>query len=178
MTANGSRRVLHLIVCAAPPSQTITELIDLLHADLWDVYVIATPTAMTWIPQLEIEQQIGRPVLHQQRHPNAPKFLPLAHAIAVVPATFNTINAWASGINDTLALSILNESLSAKVSVFASVYAKEALVSHPAFAEHLRLLRSAGVRFTDVEALRPEVPSDPFRWQMVIDILRTERIPP
>jgi phosphopantothenoylcysteine synthetase/decarboxylase len=165
-------------VCAAPPSQSIAELIDLLHADLWDVYLIATPTAMTWIPQLEIEQRTGRPVLHQQRHPNAPKLLPLAHAIAVVPATFNTINAWASGINDTLALGILNESLSAKVPVFASVYAKAALVSHPAFAEHLRLLRSAGVRFTDVDALRPEAPGEPFRWQLVIDILRTGNMPP
>jgi phosphopantothenoylcysteine synthetase/decarboxylase len=177
MTTNKSRRVLHLVVCAAPPSQSITELIDLLHADLWDVYVIATPTAMTWIPQLEIEQRTGRPVLHQQRHPNAPKSLPIAHAVAVVPATFNTINAWANGINDTLALAILNEALSAKVPVFASVYAKATLVSHPAFGEHLRLLRSAGVRFTDVEALRPQVPNDPFRWQSVIEILRNVSLP-
>jgi hypothetical protein len=53
------------------------------------------------------------------------------------------------------------------------VYAKPTLVSHPAFAGHLQLLREAGVRFTEVEALRPADPSEPFLWESVIDLLRT-----
>lgn len=173
MTSKGSPGVLYLIVCAAPPCANIVELIDLLHAEGWDVYVIATPTAMTWIPQHEIEQRIGRPVLDRQRRPGEPRLLPPAEAIAVVPATFNTLNAWAVGISDTLSLAILNESLSTDVPIIASVYAKPALVSHPAFARHLQLLRDAGVLFTEVEALRPADPGDPFLWQSVIDLLRT-----
>jgi hypothetical protein len=35
--------------------------------------------------------------------------LPPADAIAVAPATYNTINKWAAGISDTLALGILCE---------------------------------------------------------------------
>ncbi|BCY11062.1 flavoprotein [Actinoplanes sp. L3-i22] len=176
MTSSGSRRVLFLIICAAPPCANIVELIDLLHAEDWDVYAIATPTAMTWIPQDQVEQRIGRPVLNRQRRPGEPRRHPDAEAIAVVPATFNTINAWAAGINNTLPLAILNESLGTDVPIVASVYAKPALVSHPAFAGNLRLLRDAGVLFTDVEALRPADPRDPFLWQSVIDLLRT--IPP
>jgi phosphopantothenoylcysteine decarboxylase len=36
-----------------------------------------------------------------------------------VSATFNVINNWAQGINDTLALGILNEALGADVPVYA-----------------------------------------------------------
>jgi len=172
VTDGGSSRVIYLIMCAAPPCQRVVELIGLLHTDGWDVHAIATPTAMAWLSLAEVEQRIGRPVLHRQRLPAEPRLLPDAQAIAVVPATFNTINAWASGINDTLALGILNESLGTEIPIIASVYAKSSLVSHPAFVEHLRLLRSAGVRFTDVEALRPANPDEPFRWQSVIDLLR------
>ncbi|EFL24501.1 putative membrane protein [Streptomyces himastatinicus ATCC 53653] len=41
------------------------------------------------------------------RSPGDPRPLPPADAIAVAPATFNTINNWAAGISDTLAVGIL-----------------------------------------------------------------------
>lgn len=167
-------RALYLIVCAAPPCQRITELVDLLHADAWDVHPIATPTALTWMPVFEIEERTGHPILHQQRHPDEPSTLPRTDAILVAPATFNTINKWATGINDSLALGILNESLGMGVPTVASVYAKPVLTAHPAFDTHLRLLREAGVRFTDTEALRPANLGEPYRWASVVDLLRTQ----
>jgi phosphopantothenoylcysteine decarboxylase len=90
----------------------------------------------------------------------------------VAPATFNTINKWATGINDTLALGILNESLGAGIPIVASVYAKAVLTARPAFDARLRLLREAGVRFTDTEAPRPAHPDEPFCWSSVVDLLR------
>lgn len=173
MTADGTRQVLQLIVCAAPPSQGIIDLIDLLHAAGWDVHIIATPTAMTWLALAEVEQRIDRPVLHRQRLPNEPSLLPHPQAIVVAPATFNLINAWAVGLNDSLALGVLNEALGGDVPIVVSVYAKSSLTSHPAFTEHLRILRTAGVLFTDIEALRPIRPGAPFRWEPVMDLLRT-----
>jgi phosphopantothenoylcysteine decarboxylase len=172
MTTNESRGPLHLVICAAPPCQSIVGLIDLLHADDWDVYAIATPTAASWLELPEVGAKIGRPVLHERRRPGEPSCLPKASTVAVIPATFNTINAWATGVNDNLALGILNEALGSEVAIYASVYAKPSLVSHPAFAGNLRLLRDAGVRFTDIGALRPHEPEAPFRWELIVGLLR------
>lgn len=166
------RRVLYLVICAAPPCRHITELVDLLHDDGWDVYPIATPAAAIWLPLSDLQSRTGHPVLHQPRHPDEPSVLPRADAVLVAPATFNTINKWATGINDNLALGILNESLSTGLPIVASVYAKSVLTAHPAFAGHLHLLRQAGVRFTETEALRPAEPDGPFRWHTVVELLR------
>lgn len=172
MNTTTTRQTLYLISCAAPPCRCITELVDLLHQDDWDVHPIATPTALTWMPVAELEQRTGHPVLHRQRHPDEPSTLPRADAILVAPATFNTINKWATGINDSLALGILNEALSAGLPIVASVYAKPTLTAHPAFAPHVEVLQRAGVRFTQTEALRPDRPDQPFRWHTVIDLLK------
>ncbi|MEV4515183.1 flavoprotein [Dactylosporangium sp. NPDC049525] len=163
--------MLYLVVCAAPPCQHITGLVDLLQDAGWGVQVIATPTATTWMRIDEVEQRTNHPVLHRQRHPDEPSLLPRADAIMIAPATFNTINKWAAGINDSLALGVLNESLGAELPIVASIYAKPVLTSHPAFATHLQLLREAGVRFTDIEALRPSQPDEPFRWHAVANLL-------
>jgi phosphopantothenoylcysteine synthetase/decarboxylase len=37
--------------------------------------------------------------------------LPRADAVAIAPATFNTINKWVAGISDTFALGLLNEAI-------------------------------------------------------------------
>ena len=59
MNARDARRVLYLVVCAAPPCRRVTELVDLLQDDRWDVHAIATPTAATWLPVAELEQRTG-----------------------------------------------------------------------------------------------------------------------
>ncbi len=47
----------------------------------------------------------------QNRGPDEAQAEPRGDAVLVVPATFNTINKWAAGMNDTLALGLLNEAL-------------------------------------------------------------------
>lgn len=101
--------MLYLIVCAAPPAQRIDELVELLQQAAWNVCVIPTPRVVSWLDRHALAQQTGYPVRHDYKQPGDPDVLPRADAIAVVPATFNTINKWSAGISDTFALGILNE---------------------------------------------------------------------
>lgn len=139
------RRVLALVVCAAPPVLRISELIELLQDDGWTVCLTATPTAATWIDREALERQTGYPVRVRWRMPGDPEPHPPATAAAVVPATFNVINKWAQGINDTLALGILNEALGAGIPVYAFPNVKAQLAAHPSYDRNLRLLQDAGV---------------------------------
>ncbi|MFY1674962.1 flavoprotein [Plantactinospora sp. WMMB334] len=158
------RPVLYLVVCAAPPVLQINALIELLMADGWAVWAVATPTAASWIDQGALTQQTGNPARSDRRKPGQPDLLPKADAVLVAPATFNTINKWALGINDTLALGILNEVLGLGLPILVSPYAKNALVTHPAYRSHLQLLGDAGVIFTPSDFIRPAAPSDQFEW--------------
>jgi hypothetical protein len=64
----------------------------------------------------------------------------------VAPATFNTINKWAAGISDTLALGLLNEALGLGLPVVAVPFPNIALAQHPAFRRSIRELEGLGVR--------------------------------
>ena len=165
-------RVLHLVVCAASPARAIQELVDLVQQDGWDVWVIPTPVAATWIDEVDLAVQTGHPVRSYLRHPDDPSTIPPADAVAVVPATFNTINKWAAGISDTFALGVLNEALGLGLPIVVFPYAKAPLTIHPAFDRSLDLLDGCGVRFTSVEALRPAEPDRPFRWSVIVEVLR------
>ncbi|WP_200211329.1 flavoprotein [Micromonospora coerulea] len=156
--------VLSLVVCAAPPVLRIGELIELLQEDGWTVCLTATPTAATWIDQEALARQTGYPVRGEWRMPGDPEPHPPANAVAVVPATFNVINKWAQGINDTLALGILNEALGAGISVYAFPNVKAQLAAHPSYSRHLRLLQGAGVIVAPLPAQ--------LEWRMVADQLQ------
>ncbi|WP_238452734.1 flavoprotein [Micromonospora sp. ATA51] len=155
--------MLALVVCAAPPVLRIGELIELLLADGWAVCVTATPTAATWIDRRAVARQTGYPVRVEWRMPGEPELHPSADVVAVVPATFNVINKWALGINDTLALGILNEALGTDIPVYAFPNVKAQLAAHPSYDRHLRQLESAGVQAMSMT-------SDP-NWQMIGDRL-------
>lgn len=157
------RGVLALVVCAAPPVLRIGELIKLLQEDGWTVCLTATPTAATWIDREALAQQTGYPVRVEWRMPGNPEPHPPATAVAVVPATFNVINKWAQGINDTLALGILNEALGAGIPVYAFPNVKAQLAAHPNYDRHLRLLRGGGV-------IASPLPAE-LDWRVVVDRL-------
>ena len=161
--------VLYLVVCAAPPARQVGELVQLLMDDRWNVCVIATPTAVTWIDCDALTQQTGFPVRCKFRRPDNVDPLPKADVVVVAPATFNTINKWATGINDSLALGILNETLGLGLPILASPYAKPALTQHPAYPGHVEMLTTAGVTFTRPEAIRPQHEGNPLRWGLIRD---------
>ncbi len=147
----GNRReawpTLYLIVCAAPPAQQTVERILRLHQRQWDVCVITTPQAARWIDRPALERQTGHPVRTDYKLPGEADPLPKPDAILVLPATFNTINKWAQGIGDTLAVSVLCEALGrGKPPILAVPCLKMDLVRHPAFGKSIRMLRENGVR--------------------------------
>ncbi|MDG4829992.1 flavoprotein [Solwaraspora sp. WMMD1047] len=168
-------KVVLLVVCAAPPAAEVAELVERLQDDGWDVYPVMTDAATAWIEPAALERATGHPVKRELRGPQESKSLPRADAIVVAPATFNTINQWAAGINNTAALGILNEALGANTPIVASPYAKAVLAAHPAFQRNLELLARAGVRFTATDALRPVAPDGPFQWEIVSGVLREVR---
>jgi hypothetical protein len=63
----------------------------------------------------------------------------------IAPATFNTINKWAAGISDTLALGLLTEAIGKKLPLVALPFTNNAHAAHPAFARSIHELRSWGV---------------------------------
>jgi phosphopantothenoylcysteine synthetase/decarboxylase len=77
----------------------------------WDVYVVATPAARAWVDTYEVRRVTGFPVLVDYRAPDQPKRAPEQDAVAVRPATFNTVNKWAAGVADNHATGVLCESL-------------------------------------------------------------------
>jgi phosphopantothenoylcysteine decarboxylase len=165
-------RVLYLIVCAAPPAQTIGELVALLKEQNWTVCVIATPRAAGWIDTEALTEQTGYQVRHDYKQPADPDTLPLADAIAVVPATFNTINKWVTGISDTFALGLLNEAIGLKLPIVVAPYAKPSLAAHPAFGQNLKTLSQWGVAVLANEVIRPSLAGNPFDWQPILEVVR------
>ncbi|GAA1817406.1 flavoprotein [Planosporangium flavigriseum] len=167
-------RVLYLVVCAAPPARSIGELIILAQQGGWTVCVIATPRAASWIDTPDLIERTGYPVRSDYKHPDDPDVLPRADAVAVVPATFNTINKWAAGISDTFALGVLNEALGLGLPIVVAPYVKAALAAHPAFARSLGLLRDCGAIVTPTEAIRPAKEGEPFLWSAVVDVFSSK----
>jgi phosphopantothenoylcysteine decarboxylase len=100
--------VLYLIVCGAPPARDSGRLVQLAQAEGWEVCVIATPSARSFIDAPALEAATGHPIRSQYKQPDEADVLPPPDAIVVAPATFNTINKWAAGIRLTLPLAFLH----------------------------------------------------------------------
>lgn len=131
----------------APPAAATAELVKEKQAEGREVCVIATPHGLRWFKAEEVERFTGHEVRHDFRSPTAPEFEPRGDAVLVAPATFNTLNKWALGINDTLALGLLNEALGRHVPIEVFQAVNGALASHPAYEKTVSVLRAAGVRF-------------------------------
>ena len=174
------RRVLYWIMCAAPPVQDWRQPAGQLQEDGWDLYAIATQTASSWLDLDSLGPVTGHAVRTRQRLPHETDELPPADAVLVAPATFNTLNQWAAGINDTLALGLLNELLGLQVPIVVAMYCKTALAAHPAYRPNITRLQQAGA--TVLEGERSiTVRDDGFSWTAVrgaLAALRQQRPDP
>lgn len=169
--SKSTRRVIYIVVCAAPPAQAVGHLVQLLQEQNWAVCVIATPRAASWIDNTALEEQTGYPIRHDYKQPADPDSLPPADAMAVVPATFNTINKWVAGISDTFALGLLNEAVGLKVPVIVAPYAKPSLAAHPVFIQNMRKLSEWGVTVLPNEIIRMKPARNVFDWRPVMEAL-------
>ncbi|MDH6117007.1 flavoprotein [Kitasatospora sp. GAS204B] len=162
---------LYVVVCASGIADGVSELITAAHAEGWKVGVIAAPSGLGFIDQEAVEAQTGYPIRSAWRTSSIPQPLPPADAIAVAPAT---INKWAAGISDTLALGILCEAYGLGIPVAVQPYVNSAQAAHPAYDESLARLRSMGVLIGDYVPHMPKAGGgrESYNWTHVLDLLR------
>ncbi|MFG2059041.1 flavoprotein [Micromonospora sp. NPDC048930] len=183
-TANGHRPVLYVITCGSPMARNVGQLVDLAKRDGWDVCVVTTPDGAKFVDRATLARQTGHPVRTHYKNPGDLDVLPPADAMLVCPATVNTVNKWAAGITDTLALGLLVEAQGLGVPIVAVPYTNAAMAAHPAFLAGLARLREWGVQvlFGDhVVPLHPpgtgEGHVDDFPWAVGLAALRGTRRP-
>jgi phosphopantothenoylcysteine synthetase/decarboxylase len=145
---------LTVVVCGAPLAERAPEVAAAGMAAGWDVYVVATPAARAWVDAEEVRRMTGFPVLVDYRAPDQPKRAPAPDAVAVCPATFNTVNKWAAGVADNYAMGVLCESLGMGIPIVVVPMLKESLWNHPAWQPSVERLESAGVVFVDARTGR------------------------
>jgi phosphopantothenoylcysteine synthetase/decarboxylase len=167
----GRRPVLYLIASGAAPARGLPALVAELARD-WDTCVITTPEGSRFFDVHEVAELTGHPVRASYKDPDAPDILPPPSAFAAAPATFNTINKWAAGISDTLALGLLNEAIGLGLPIVTVPWPNAALARHPAFGRSVALLRECGVNVILDEENLPDGnnPGRVFPWEQ----LRTE----
>ncbi|WP_327136529.1 flavoprotein [Streptomyces sp. NBC_01340] len=173
MTEHTGKPFLYVVVCAAGVARDVSKLITAAQERSWEVGVIATPQGLGFFDASAVETQTGRPIRSAWRAPGDPRPFPAPDAVAVAPATFNTVNKWAAGISDTLALGTLNEAYGLGVPIALLPCVSDALAAHPAYRESVERLRGMGVGFGDrysgepgEDGLRAEFP-----WGAVLDLL-------
>ncbi|MER5583015.1 flavoprotein [Streptomyces asoensis] len=160
---------LYVVVCAAGVAADVGRLITAAQERRWRVGVIATPHAMNgFFDTAAVEERTGRPIRSAWRRPDDPRPFPAPDAVVVAPATFNTINKWAAGIADTLALGTLCEAGGLGVPVGVLPCVNETLAGHPAYRDSLIRLRGTGVRFAEP---RDRTRGEDFGWERALDLI-------
>lgn len=134
------------MVCAAPAASGVVDFVRLSQDAGWWVRVIATPMGMRFVDADQLAELTGDRVRADFRMPGEADELPAADAVVVAPATFNTVNKWATGIADTFATGLLCELTGLGVPIVAVPQVKDALARHFAFRQSLDMLRGMGVR--------------------------------
>lgn len=169
-------KVLYVVACAAPPARAVGELVDLARARGWETCLIATPRAYSWLDVPALIERTGHPVRHEHRMPGEPDVLPAPDALVVAPATFNTMNKWALGITDNLALGLICEAIGLRLPLVALPYLNAAQAEHPALRPSIERLRASNVTVLfgdDVLPLHPprEGGGRPFPWHLTLAAL-------
>lgn len=97
----------------------------------------------------------------------------------VCPATFNTINKWAYGLADTLALALLTEAVGLHLPLVAAPALNSAQAAHLAFERSVAALREMGVTVLYgpgvYEPGPPGTGGRPYDWELVLGALE-ERV--
>lgn len=171
-------RVLYHVICGAGPAKRVETFIKLAQRDGWDVCCIATPSAVEhFVDVPALEQLSGHQVRVTYRQSGDETF-PHANAVAVAPATYNTINKWAAGITDTYALNMLAELTGLRVPIAVLPFVNTALAANTVFTSSVAHLRREGVWVLYGEGgFQPHPPRtgesvlDTYPWHLVLESL-------
>jgi hypothetical protein len=172
-----SNHTLLLVTCGAPLASRLGDGIRAARELGWSPYVIPTDAAQPWLDEQDLADA---PIIVGNRKPHEPRRTPTADAVAVVPATFHTLNAWATGNAYSYPLTTLCAALGSRTPTVAVPYASHDLTNHPAWSASLTLLRQAGVRVVDphdgsLGSLEPVTSGtggqvvNGFRWEWVFE---------
>ncbi|NEC86202.1 flavoprotein [Streptomyces sp. SID12501] len=164
---------LYVVVCACGIAGDVGKLITAAQERHWEVGVVATPQGLGFLDAEAIETQTGYPIRSAWRTPGELRPLPPADAIAVAPASFNTVNKWAAGISDTLALGILCEAYGMEIPTAVVPYVNAAQAAHPAYQQSLERLRGMGVLIGSYEPHKPKAGggADRYPWEEALELL-------
>ncbi|MFY1637216.1 flavoprotein [Solwaraspora sp. WMMB335] len=172
---------LYVIACGSPASRQVGRLVTLAQQRDWSVCVVVTPDGRKFVDAPGLAAQTGHPVRTDYKNPGDPDVLPPPDAMIVAPATANTINKWAAGITDTLALGLVVEAQGKGLPIVTLPFTNTALAGHPAFQESVARLRGWGIPVLlgdDVLPLQPpgagEQLIDRIPWRLTLDVLDDE----
>lgn len=169
-------RVLYLFGSAAPPVHDVAKAVEDAQQRGFDVCLGLTPTAARWLgDQLPtLAESTGHPVRSEYKLPGEPDVWPKADVIAVAPATFNTVNAWALGITRDFVVGVVAEAIGKGIPLVAMPCVNAAYVQHRQFERSIAELRAMSV-----EVLYGEggfVPNQPgqgrpgeYPWHLLLD---------
>jgi phosphopantothenoylcysteine synthetase/decarboxylase len=141
-------RRLTIVVCAAGPATHVRALVELAHHRDWSVTLIATPSALPFLDQEELEHLTGHELRsnYPAPDPGRTRSITPPDAIIVAPATYNTICKLALGISDTYALGVLAEALGAATPVVILPFVNTSLAARAPFLRAVDSLRTEGAR--------------------------------
>jgi hypothetical protein len=152
--AADKRPVLYVVACGASPAAELPGFVRSAQEQGWDVCVIATPDGVKFLDARNLAGLTGHPVRMSYKRPDEPDVLPPPDAFIVLPATFNTVNKWAQGISDTLALGLLNEAVGLRLPIAAFPWPNSALAVHPVFQRSVGVLREWVSRWCSIPPWR------------------------
>ena len=138
-------RVLYLVVSGAPAPEGITALVKLCQEAGWRVQIFSTPHGVMFLDLDELEQITGDPVRVEYRSPAQGKGAPPADVLLACPLTFNSVNKFAHGHADNLAVSLLCEMAGCGLPMVVVPHCKPQLADHPAFSASIETLRAMGI---------------------------------
>lgn len=175
-----TKPVLYIVGCGARPAADLPEFVTWTHSQGWETCVVLTPSALKFADPARLANLTGYPARHEYKRPEEPDVLPPADAMLIAPCTFNTLNKWASGISDTLALGLINEALGAGLPLAACPNPNVQLAQHPVFARNVDFLRNAGVEvlFDPDQYAVPDGSNDPraiYPWDALREVVKRMR---
>ena len=130
---------LAIVVCAAPLARLAPEVASAAQDAGWDVHLIATPEACSWIDVDRLRAITGAAPTVDYREPGQAKRGRPAAAL-VCPMTYNTGNKLAGGIADNYAMAVLAEIVGAGRTLVAVPMINGNLWGNPAWRRSLDLL--------------------------------------
>ncbi|MCF2528273.1 flavoprotein [Yinghuangia soli] len=146
-----TRGVLYVVGSAGAPIFGIGGFLAKAKAAGWDTCLLLTPIAADWLSAElpTLAEATGRPVRVADRRPGEPRPFPDPDAVLAAPLTFKSLNKWALGLSDSVAIGTLNAALGARVPTVAAPCFSPDLAAHPQTAKSLDVLRACGVRLAE-----------------------------